>query len=440
MNLYRRVAFTATDRKKLMAGLWAALSAVVAQPVQAVDFAFSGFATVGFAQSDQEYNYQRFVNKQGTFKRDSMFGIQMDAKLDNEFGVTVQGKLAPALNNDQDVEATITRAFLSWRPTNDWLVRIGRLHAPVYLNSEHLDVGVTYDFARLPAEVYASVPSTDADGIYVAKTWNVDDSEVTLNGYWASAKMPYRYYFRDNVPPLLSSGAYFVSTRQSARGLILTVQQDDNIFMVGAHDIDTKIFGNLLMPTSYPYVNLLPGVGYYQTANLLPGPGVLSVDNFRSQAYFMAADMRVGQGFRVVGEYVRSVVPVAAGPDSQGGYLALLKPIGAWTPYVSLARLVSMSRTRDMYNKVNGNTLPSKYFGSDLINAAQRAGADGIIAYDQSTWAIGTSYRINPTSKLKAEWAQTRTGDMSQFIDVPPGGTSGKQVINVFSLSYNVVF
>ncbi|MDD2366945.1 MAG: hypothetical protein PHN84_12340 [Desulfuromonadaceae bacterium] len=47
---------------------------------------------------------------------------------------------------------------------------------------------------------------------------------------------------------------------------------------------------------------------------------------------------------------------------------------------------------------------------------------------------------INPTNKVKAEWARTQTGDMSFFVDAPSGGESGHKVINVFSLSYNVVF
>ena len=54
--------------------------------------------------------------------------------------------------------------------------------------------------------------------------------------------------------------------------------------------------------------------------------------------------------------------------------------------------------------------------------------------------ALRTSYRVSPTSKVKAEWARTQTGDVSSFVDAPSGGESGHKVINVFSLSYNFVF
>lgn len=415
----------------------AAVFGLGAMAAAAADVSLSGFGTAGYAQSDQSYNYQRFVNKQGTFKRDSVLGVQMDGKLNDEFGFTLQGKVAPSINSDKEMDATVAWAFLSWRPANDWLFRLGRVRVPLYLNSENMEVGATFDFARLPAEVYTTSQATDGDGLFVSKNWNMDVGELTLQGYMGTAETNYRFFRRDDVPPLLSSGSYFVPVKVSAHGLALTLQHDDDTFRVGAHDTYTKITDDQVMPVTFPYVTFMPGVGYYQTSNLLPGPGVRSENNIHAVVYTLGADMVVGNGFRVMGEYVRrDVRNISTGPDSQGAYFAVLKPMGAWTPYVSVAHLESMPRTRDLYNKVNSNTFP----GSTALNATQRAGADGIIAYDQTTWALGTSYRINPQAKVKAEWARTQVGDMSNLIDAPPGGESGNKTINMFSFSYNVVF
>jgi len=427
--------------KNRIAVALAAVSGLGAMTAAAADISLSGFGTVGYAQSDQSYKYQRFVNDQGTFKRDSVLGVQMDARLNDEFGFTLQGKVAPSLSSDKDWDATVSWAFLSWRPTNDWLIRVGRVRVPLYLNSENIDVGATFDFARLPAEVYTTSQATDGDGLFVSKTWNMDAGELTLNGYSGSAKTHYRFYRREDMPPLTSSGSYFVPVKVTANGLALTLQRDDNTFRVGAHDTYTKITDDQVMPVTFPYVAIMPGVGYYQTSNLVPGPGVSNETKIHAVVYTLGADVVVGNGFRVMGEYVRrDVRNISTGPDSQGAYLAVLKPIGAWTPYISAARLESMSQTRDLYNKVNSNTVPGFIPGAAQINATQRAGADGIIAYDQTTWALGTSYRVTPTSKVKAEWARTQTSDMSSLIDAPPGGESGKKAVNVFSFSYNVVF
>lgn len=441
--------------KNGIAWVLAAVFGLGAMTAAAADISLSGYGTVGYSQSDQSYNYHRFVNKQGTFKRDSVLGVQMDAKLSDDFGFTLQGKVAPSLKSETAIDATISWAFLSWRPTNDWLVRVGRIRVPIYLHSENMDVGSTFDFARLPAEVYTSAQTTDGDGIHIGKTWNMDVGELTLLGYHGSANTYYRFYRRDNEPSLaLASGAYYVPVKMTANGLVLTLQRDESIFRVTAHDTYTKITDNQTMPVTFPYTQLPlptppfpPGIGYYQTSNLIPGPGVLSENNIHSVAYTLGADVAVGNGFRVTGEYVRrDVRNVSSGPDSQGGYLAVLKSVGAWTPYISVARLESMPRTRDLYNKVNNSTVPVAVdlaLGAGAaaqLNASQRAGADGIMAYDQTTWALGTSYRINPTSKVKAEWARTQTGDMSSLIDALPGGESGKKVVNVLSFSYNFVF
>ena len=78
------------------------LLATLALPVQALDLTWSGFGTVGFAISDQSYNYQRFIDNGGTFKRDTILGGQLDARLSQQWSVTVQAKLAPSDHDDTD--------------------------------------------------------------------------------------------------------------------------------------------------------------------------------------------------------------------------------------------------------------------------------------------------------------------------------------------------
>ncbi len=72
----------------LRAGV-AMLPLALAAPAQAVDLAWSGFGTLGYAQSDQPVNYQRFIDEKGTFKRDSVLGAQVDARLNTAAQITV---------------------------------------------------------------------------------------------------------------------------------------------------------------------------------------------------------------------------------------------------------------------------------------------------------------------------------------------------------------
>ena len=127
--------------------VWASAAAL---PALAADYSLSGFGTLGYARSNQPYTYQRFIDDGGTLKRDSVAGLQMDARFNENFGATVQVLAAPATNSDRRYDATVAWAFLSWRPSNDWLVRAGKQRLPLYLYSQTYNVGVTYDFARLP--------------------------------------------------------------------------------------------------------------------------------------------------------------------------------------------------------------------------------------------------------------------------------------------------
>lgn len=418
--------------------LWrlaATASIVLSIAPASAEMSISGFGTAGYAVSNQSYDYQRFINDRGTLKRDSVIGLQIDAKLTDSLGLTLQGKVAPSLESDSKIDPTLSWAFLSWRPDNDLLVRAGKVRAAAYLNNENQDVGATFEFARLPVEVYSTSQVNDGNGISVDKTWNVSDGDLTAQAFWGSTKTHYRWYRRDPIPAAsLPAGEYFVPVKLEVALLALTWQREENIFRISMADSRVKILDSQLSPVTFPYV---ASGGYYQTTNELPGPGVQLARTIHASAFVLGIDMALPGGVRMMSELVRRQVrTIETGPDSMAGYVALLKPIAAWTPYVSAARIESTPRTRDLYNKLNRNTGSS----SPLLNATQRAGADGVMAFDQTTWAIGTSYRLTPTSKLKTEWARTRTGDMSYFIDAPPGGESGKQTVDVFSFSCNVVF
>jgi opacity protein-like surface antigen len=89
----------------LRAGV-AMLPLALAAPAQAVDLAWSGFGTLGYAQSDQPVNYQRFIDEKGTFKRDSVLGAQVDA-LFTAVGATLQVKAAPSNHSDAQWQASL---------------------------------------------------------------------------------------------------------------------------------------------------------------------------------------------------------------------------------------------------------------------------------------------------------------------------------------------
>lgn len=429
-----------TLRKMLLRSMAVAGLGAAAITAHAADFSVSGFGTVGYAQSDQPEKYQRFINDQGTFKRDSVFGVQVDATFNPQWGATIQAKLAPASGNDREWDTTVSWAFISYRPDNDWLLRLGKLRVPLYLNSENMDVGTTFDFARLPAEMYSITPSSDFTGASFSRNWNLDNGDLTLDGYWGQANMHWRFYQRDPIPGTNGPGPLFVPIRTEAKGLVLTLRQDENVFRAGFHDARAERRDGVQLPVNFPFVSIGPGMGYYQVPGL-PGPGITTIPEVKNTILNVGADVSLGSGYRLMAEYARRIVKnMDIGPDTQGGYVALSRRIGAWTPYVSVAALRSEDKPLSIYKNLNGTSVPGFIPGAPMINAAQRAGADGVVAYDQSSFALGTSYSVSATAKIKAEWMHTRVGQASSFVDPAPGGDSAHKRINTVSFSYNFVF
>lgn len=465
-EMHKPIDFSIRYIKKPRYIVWAvaATLSLAAMDALAIDVSLSGFGTLGYAQSDKSYNFERFVNKGGTMMRDSIAGVQADVKFNEQFGATLQGKFAPSLSRDSSWDPTLSWAFLSWRPSNDWLFRLGKQRAPLYLYSESTDVGSTYDFAHMPSEMYSISPTTDYIGASASRTWNPDLGELTLDVYAGSIGTNWRTYQRDNVQipgSTLQPGANFRQITVKSEGFALTLQRDEDRYRTSFHKTTTTVNAGDYVPG---YLTLTTAGGIPALSPLAPlvAPATLDqvisgtaytilpqaqVTSVNSLIFTLGTEISLPHDFRMIGEYGRrKVTNVVSGVDTNAGYVALLKDIGAWTPYVSYALIKSRSDTLSLYQAVNGNgnalSSPVPQLGPVVagINASQRILADGMMVYDQNTIALGASYRLSPTQKIKMEWARTHVGVVSSFVDAPSGGSVSNQNIQVMSFSYNIVF
>lgn len=415
--------------RSLRNGLQAILI-LLAWPAQAVDLAWSGFGTLGYAQSDKSFKYQRFINQGGTLERDSIFGAQLDARFSQEWSATVQAKVAPSDHSDSQWQASLAWAFVSWRPSDDWLIRAGKIRLPLMLNTENNDVGATFDLARLPQEVYSISPMTDVVGVGLSKTWVGDDLDWILEAYTGKVETHWRFYGREMTPDQASPGSWFLPINIRSTGLVMTARSLDNTFRIGFHEVEASRDGATI---GAPIVETPLGGGRVVYSIGSGGRGKIFVPVFT-----LGASVLLPAEVRVTGEYARiSVDSVSEGLSRWGAYLALSKRIGAWTPYVYYAKMKSTESAFDLYRKLNGNVLPPPF---TALNSSQKLLADIVVPFDQSTVALGTSFRLTPSSLVKAEWSQVRTGAASSFIDAPSGGDSADKRIDIFSLSYSFSF
>lgn len=400
----------------------------------AADWAWSGFGTVGYAISDKAYRYQRFINDQGSFERDTVLGGQLDVQLHPEWTATAQLTLAPAVGNDKTWSLTPSWAFVSWRPSNDWLLRLGKQRIPIYLNSENKDVGQTYDFLRLPTEVYAMAPTNDCNGLYISHNWLPALGEITLDAFVGQARMDARTTSREQ-------GTRFLPVYTDIAGLALTLRTDAATWRLGLDHAQTRTRNGQAFTSGFPYVSMAPGVGYYAVA---PGMGATlpTTTKLVNNVIMLGADIEVAPNWRVVSELARNIqTQTDLGSNTMGGYLAVLHTMGRYTPYLSVSALRSLGAPLRTVAQLDASVVPGSGAMVDGLNASQRAAADSVPVYDQRSLAIGASYALTPQSKLKAEWLHTHIGKRSTMVDsTSSSGVVRHQGINVLSLNYSFVF
>jgi hypothetical protein len=411
---------------------WALPSFVQAQQVAGIDLRASGFATLGYAVSDQPWRWHRFTDEGGTFWRDTIVGGQLDARFSPNWSGTVQLTLAPSTRHERQWAVEAAWAFASWRPSNEWLVRAGKQRVPLFLNAENRNVGQTYAFARLPAEVYAISSTNDYTGLSVSRTWQYDDGgELALDAYGGRAQVSSRFRSRD-------LGPQFLPVQADIAGVALTWRGDAMHWRAGFHHVTTQRKDGQPFPRSYPFVSPFPGFGYYQVSNAIDGgPGVRTTDRVVNHILNLGVDARLAADWRVVAEVARNIQGrTDLGANTVGAYAALLHTMGSLTPYVSVARLQTLGAARSVFSAL----LASAGQGSDPLAIAQRVAGDSIPVYDQTSAGVGAAFALSPRSQLKGEWMHTRIGRRSAMADDPREGTVSQQGVNVLSVSYSVVF
>jgi hypothetical protein len=383
----------------------------------AVDYGLSGFGTLGGAVSDKKIVYQRYIDDNGTLMRDSLVGIQLDVKFTDQWAATAQVVLAAATDEDDVLKPQLKWTLLSYRPTNDWLIRAGRLSFGGLLNQQNLDVGVTYDMARLPTEVYLLSSAYDFDGLSVAKTWSTRAYEITLDGTFGMQNRDYRAYDNGSNEPDYFSGDV------TGGGFVVTVTDyDQAMYRAGwsINKIDTDEEGFL---TTFNFISL--GNGLYTLGR--PDYG----SSIRANTLFLGIRMPLG-GFLISFEGTAVITQdVDPAPTTAGAYINISRKMGSWTPYLTYAQ--SWTDGLDTWRKVKGATaVPQLGVSQTTIDNA----ASNLAVFDQNSWMIGTSYAFTPKQKVKAEAMLTHVGDRSAMFD----GDIANENVMVYSLSYNFSF
>ena len=143
---------------------------------------FSGFARlVGGALDAEDASYQGYENSI-SFRHHSLFALQTEVDLTQTFSFTTQLLAHASEQKDTGLEW----AYLTWRPSNSWNFKAGKLRTPFLFHSDTLDLGYAYPWIIPPQQVYTPYLFPNFTGLSAAYQFNVGDFDIETEAYWGN--------------------------------------------------------------------------------------------------------------------------------------------------------------------------------------------------------------------------------------------------------------
>jgi hypothetical protein len=151
-----------------------------------------GFFTTGVMFTDSPLTYDSGLDRRADVLRLSRVGLNIEKRLDPRW------EFAAQLIADSE-QINPDWAFVSWFPVKGLTLRAGKQKVPMWLMSDHIDVGHTYPWVQPPSEVYELNPMKSANGVGGTYT-------VTVGGIDISADIVGAPYAVEHIVSELTDG------------------------------------------------------------------------------------------------------------------------------------------------------------------------------------------------------------------------------------------
>lgn len=131
---------------------------------------------IDFSDKKQVPNYQGYEDNL-VFDPHSSAGLQAKKQLDEKTAVTLQ--LYAEGDNDQ-YKATMKWLYVTYEPTYNSTLRVGKLAAPIYYYSDYLNIGYAYHWITPPESVYPFDTSMNGISYVYQNSWGRFDWSTEL--------------------------------------------------------------------------------------------------------------------------------------------------------------------------------------------------------------------------------------------------------------------
>lgn len=352
----------------------------------------SGFGTVSAIHSGTEnFGFVYDLTKDGVFDEWSMeagssFGLQLNANISEDWDFVVQGVVQDRIQNDLD--KSITWAFLRYKVSPEVTLRLGRIATPIYMLSEYRDVGFAYLWTKPITDFYANIPVTSLNGGDVAYTTPLGDGLIEAKLFAGTSDVSINTIFDSyevTLSPLVGSKLTYYADQWIISGSAATAKVDEG------NPAETLIASSSADPTLFLVWPSLQG-----------SLQDFEFENTRFYYYSLGAQYETGD-WNIQTELSYTDADWPFFPDLAAGYTSVGKTFNAFTLYGFASKAKSVG---DIYQL---EPPPSMLLLNPQIAGAYALIKDNLSAriIDQETFGIGARYDINSQLSLKGQIERT---------------------------------
>jgi len=350
-------------------------------------FSVNGFGTLGATKTDNDsMGFRENIATDNVtigswnLASRSLFGIQMNARWNPQWSSTLQ--LVQQQRVDNSVANSLQLASISYMPTPEWALRLGRLSPQVYMLTDTRNVGYGYLWTHPPMEFYGQLQTNYNDGVAVSYTRQFDDADMfraTLSGGRTGMQMSYPgYNFEADFGRAWALTLEYEDEAWQFRGSLSSVTNQNQ-------------WASLLRQSLDAYSVALPGAASVSDA--------LNTDD--SQLWFYSLGMGYNDSqWTLQSEVSRLNSENDITPDTIAGYLSIGRHIGKFTPYVMYSRIHTTSADYQLPADVSYYA----QYDAQLNYLATKSLAFLNSQFDQDSVALGVRWDINSHLALKTQW------------------------------------
>ncbi|MEZ5455265.1 MAG: hypothetical protein R3F04_04020 [Lysobacteraceae bacterium] len=307
----------------------------------AVDISGFGQIVVGQAGGDAPTFPDTTYDDDIDWKNESIFGIQVNASLNDTISAVAQVVATGA----DDFDADFAWAYLNFNFESGFGMKIGRQRLAFYRYSDYLDVGYAYPWVRPPSSVYTAA-LRNVDGISVNYARNF--------GKWNSYAQILYGGFEGDVRYL---GAVQQQKTENLVSLVWELDYDSWALLRMSYHTPTNAVRGVNLDT---LVDALIADGRPELASLL------ATDGDRAKFYQISGQVDWQNWFALAEFTSRKRANAAHFSDKKDWYASVGYHAGAWTPTLTyghrsgdpkLEFLDNFATTDPFYNRVRSAIL-----------------------------------------------------------------------------------